>query len=54
MDEQLDHFRTTLGANTTLIRVLDRAAGLDLPGWYLLAGVKGRKGGDVEEAARRS
>ena len=38
IDEQLDHFRATLRANTTLMRVLDLAAGLDLPGWYLLAG----------------
>jgi hypothetical protein len=38
INEQLDHFRATLGANITLMRVLDLAAGLDLPGWYLLAG----------------
>ena len=38
IDEQLDHFRAVLRSNATLMRVLDLAAGLDLPGWYLLAG----------------
>jgi len=38
IDEQLDHFRAALRANATLMRVLDLAAGLGLPGWYLLAG----------------
>jgi uncharacterized protein len=38
IDEQLDHFRAALRANGTLMRVLDLAAGLDLPGWYLVAG----------------
>ena len=38
IDEQLDHFRAVLRSNATLMRVLDLAAGLDLPEWYLLAG----------------
>jgi uncharacterized protein len=38
IDEQLDHFRAALSANATLLRVLGLAAGLGLPGWYLLAG----------------
>jgi uncharacterized protein len=38
IDEQLEHFRAALASNRTLMRVLDLAAGLDLPGWYLMAG----------------
>jgi uncharacterized protein len=38
IDEQLEHFRAALASNRTLMQVLDRAAGLDLPGWYLMAG----------------
>jgi uncharacterized protein len=38
IDEQLEHFRAALASNRTLMQVLDRAAGLDWPGWYLMAG----------------
>jgi uncharacterized protein len=38
IDEQLDHFRVALSSNHTLMEVLSRAAGLGLPGWYLIAG----------------
>ena len=38
VDEQLAHFRETLVRNQTLVKVLTRAADLDLPGWYLVAG----------------
>jgi uncharacterized protein len=38
IDEQLENFRAALASNRTLMQVLDLAAGLDLPGWYLLAG----------------
>ena len=38
IDEQLEHFRLALASNRTLMQVLRLAAGLDLPGWYLLAG----------------
>jgi uncharacterized protein len=38
VDEQLAALRTTLAANEPLLAVLDRAATLDLPGWYLTAG----------------
>jgi uncharacterized protein len=38
IDEQLEHFRAALATNRTLMQVLGRAAGLGLPGWYLLAG----------------
>jgi uncharacterized protein len=38
IDEQLESFRAALASNRTLMQVLDLAAGLDLPGWYLLAG----------------
>jgi uncharacterized protein len=38
IDEQLDNFRTAVASNPTLMRVLDLAAGMNLPGWYLLAG----------------
>ena len=38
IDEQLEHFRAALASNPTLMRVLDLAAGLDLPSWYLMAG----------------
>jgi hypothetical protein len=38
IDEQLEHFRAALNGNRTLTRVLGLAAGLRLPGWYLLAG----------------
>ncbi len=36
--EQLDAFRAVLRRNEELVEVLDRAAGLALPGWYLTAG----------------
>jgi hypothetical protein len=38
IDEQLAHFRAALGRNDTLTDVLARAAGMELPGWYLVAG----------------
>ena len=38
IDEQVEKFRAALASNRTLMNVLDLAAGLDLPGWYLLAG----------------
>jgi hypothetical protein len=38
IDEQWEYFRAALGRNHTLSEVLTRAAALDLPGWYLVAG----------------
>ena len=38
IDEQLEHFQAALRRNSTLTEVLARAADLDLPGWYLVAG----------------
>jgi hypothetical protein len=38
VDEQLAHFRGALRQNSVLIEVLARAATMDLPGWYLVAG----------------
>lgn len=38
VDEQLAHLRTALHENSVLIEVLARAATMDLPGWYLVAG----------------
>ncbi|MFG2793201.1 nucleotidyltransferase family protein [Streptomyces sp. NPDC048419] len=38
LDEQLVALKSTLSRNETLLEVLDRAASLDLPGWYLTAG----------------
>ena len=38
VDEQLAHFQAALARNHTLTEVLSRSAGLDLPGWYLVAG----------------
>jgi uncharacterized protein len=38
IDEQLENFRAALARNRTLMQVLDLAAGLDWPGWYLMAG----------------
>jgi hypothetical protein len=38
VDEQLTHLQAALGENPTLIEVLARAASMDLPGWYLVAG----------------
>jgi uncharacterized protein len=38
LDEQLEQFQTTLSTNHTLTTVLARAVGLNLPGWYLVAG----------------
>jgi hypothetical protein len=38
LDEQLARFEETLRRNRTLTEVLTQAAGLDLPGWYLVAG----------------
>ncbi|MBO0773225.1 MAG: nucleotidyltransferase family protein [Actinobacteria bacterium] len=38
LDEQMAQFRAVLSRNETLIRVLGAAAGMALPGWYLVAG----------------
>ena len=38
VDEQLARFEAALRRNRTLTEVLARAARLDLPGWYLVAG----------------
>lgn len=38
IDQQLTHFRAALRRNHILAEVLNRAAALDLPGWYLAAG----------------
>jgi uncharacterized protein len=38
VDEQLAHFRQALRRNPALTEVLVRAAAMDLPGWYLVAG----------------
>ena len=38
IQQQLAHFRAALRRNHTLTEVLGRAAGMDLPGWYLVAG----------------
>src|SRR5450755_782813 len=38
IDEQVAHFRAALSRNSTLTEVLARAAAMDLPGWYLVAG----------------
>jgi len=38
LDEQMASFTAALARNGTLTEVLSRAATLDLPGWYLVAG----------------
>ena len=38
IDQQITRFRAALDRNRTLADVLDRAAGMNLPGWYLVAG----------------
>jgi hypothetical protein len=38
IQQQLAHLRAAWGRNPTLTDVLARAAGMDLPGWYLVAG----------------
>jgi hypothetical protein len=38
VDQQLAHFRVALRRNRTLTEVLARAATMNLPGWYLVAG----------------
>src|ERR1700683_4851216 len=38
IDEQVAHFRATLSSNSTLNEVLARAATMELPDWYLVAG----------------
>ena len=38
IDEQVGHFRAALSRNRTLTEVLAITAGLELPGWYLVAG----------------
>ena len=34
----MERFHAALRSNRTLLRVLDRACGMDLPGWYVFAG----------------
>ncbi|MEU9394880.1 nucleotidyltransferase family protein [Streptomyces sp. NPDC048324] len=38
LDEQLDALRAVLSRNSVLTQVLERAATMGLPGWYLTAG----------------
>jgi len=38
IDEQVAEFTAALRGNQTLTAVLSRAAAMDLPGWYLVAG----------------
>ena len=38
IDDQVAYFRAALSRNRTLTEVLIRAAAMDLPGWYLVAG----------------
>ncbi|MFF4798596.1 nucleotidyltransferase family protein [Streptomyces sp. NPDC001351] len=38
LDDQLDHLRAVLSRNSILTEVLERAATMALPGWYLTAG----------------
>jgi uncharacterized protein len=38
VNEQVEHFRVALSRNRTLTEVLDKAAEMELPGWYLVAG----------------
>lgn len=38
VEEQLEHFRSAVSRNQTLTKVLDTAAEMELPGWYLVAG----------------
>src|SRR5579862_2419029 len=38
MDEQVARFLVAVRKNRTLTEVLARAAAMDLPGWYLVAG----------------
>jgi len=38
IDDQVARFRAALSRNRTLTEVLARAAVMDLPGWYLVAG----------------
>src|SRR5215471_2275934 len=38
IQQQLAHLRAALRRNRTLTEVLARAAAMDLPGWYLVAG----------------
>src|SRR5690349_22769788 len=38
IERQLAHLRAALRRNRTLTEVLARAAGMDLPDWYLVAG----------------
>lgn len=38
LDAQLGALQTVLSRNTTLLRILERTAALDLPQWYLTAG----------------
>ena len=44
VDEQLEHFRPAVTRNRALTEVPTRAAALDLPGWYLVAGGPGPDG----------
>jgi uncharacterized protein len=38
IDEQVKYFHAALRQNPTLVEVLTRAAAMELPGWYLVAG----------------
>ena len=38
LHRQIDHLRSTLSTNPALVRVLTRAAALNLPNWYLAGG----------------
>ena len=38
IEDQVAHFAAALNRNRTLTEVLARAATMDLPGWYLVAG----------------
>jgi uncharacterized protein len=38
INEQVEHFRAAVSRNRTLTEVLDKAAEMELPGWYLAAG----------------
>lgn len=38
LNEQISHFKDAIQQNKTLMTVLERAAGMNLPNWYLAAG----------------
>jgi Nucleotidyltransferase len=47
VDEQLAHFQAALRQNSAVGEVLARAAAMDLPGWYLVAGCLYQTGWNV-------